>query len=62
LAKILVVDDDPVMQMTMGRVLEQAGHRPPNGAALLAMVADCLTSVNPRTAQSSPDRDAISNS
>jgi CheY-like chemotaxis protein len=26
LAKILVVDDDPVMQMTVRRVLEQAGH------------------------------------
>jgi CheY-like chemotaxis protein len=26
LPKILVVDDDPVMQMTVQRVLEQAGH------------------------------------
>jgi hypothetical protein len=26
LAKILVVDDDPVMQMTVERVLEQSGH------------------------------------
>jgi CheY-like chemotaxis protein len=26
LAKILVVDDDPVMQLTVRRVLEQAGH------------------------------------
>ena len=26
MAKILVVGDDPVMQMTVGRVLEQAGH------------------------------------
>jgi CheY-like chemotaxis protein len=26
LAKILVVDDDPVMQMTVAHVLQQAGH------------------------------------
>ncbi|GLH81599.1 response regulator [Bradyrhizobium sp. SSBR45G] len=26
MAKILVVDDDPVMQLTIQRVLEQAGH------------------------------------
>ena len=26
MAKILVVDDDPVMQVTVRRVLEQAGH------------------------------------
>jgi CheY-like chemotaxis protein len=144
LAKILVVDDDPVMQMTVQRVLEQAGHavvvaedgakglarfqaeafdllildifmpgmdgfetmrrvlqqrpslpiimtsgrphtpesmqepdyltmatklgavqalpKPFKPAALLAMVADCLTSVSSSTTQSRPDRDAISNS
>ncbi|MDU6378417.1 MAG: response regulator, partial [Bradyrhizobium sp.] len=26
MAKILVVDDDPVMQMTIQRLLQQAGH------------------------------------
>ena len=144
MAKILVVDDDPVMQMTVQRVLEQAGHavvaaedgakglarfqaegfdllvldifmpgmdgfetmrrvlqqqpdlpiimtsgrpntpesmqepdyltmatklgavealpKPFKPAALLAMVADCLASASPASAQSRPDRNAISNS
>lgn len=144
MAKILVVDDDPVMQMTVQRVLEQVGHavvaaedgakglarlraegfdllvldifmpgmdgfetmrrvlqqqpdlpiimtsgrpntpesmqepdyltmatklgavealpKPFNPAALLAMVADRLASASPSSAQSRPDRNAISNS
>jgi CheY-like chemotaxis protein len=144
LAKILVVDDDPVMQMTVQRVLEQAGHavvvaedgakglarfqtegfdllvldifmpgmdgfetmrrvlqqrpelpiimtsgrshtpesmqepdyltmatklgairalpKPFKPAALVAMVADCLASVSPSSAQSRPDRNAVPNS
>jgi CheY-like chemotaxis protein len=144
LAKILVVDDDPVMQMTVQRVLEQVGHavvaaedgakglarlraegfdllvldifmpgmdgfetmrrvlqqqpdlpiimtsgrpntpesmqepdyltmatklgavealpKPFKPAALLAMVADRLASASPSSAQSRPDRNAISNS
>jgi CheY-like chemotaxis protein len=118
LAKVVVVDDDPVLQMTVARVLEQAealdlfmpggfetmrrvlqqrpdlpiitmSERPRTpdptrepdyptmatklGAvhalpepfkptALLAMAADRLTLLSPSTAQSRPDRDAVSNS
>jgi CheY-like chemotaxis protein len=68
LAKILVADDDPVMQMTVQSMLEQAGRavalapKPFKPATLRVMAAACLTSAGHPTAPVRQDCNAVPNS
>ncbi|WP_082905620.1 response regulator [Bradyrhizobium centrolobii] len=65
MANILIVDDDPAVQITIPLILERAGHRvtvagdghkPFRPEALLAAVDGCLAAARPEASDVSTGR------